>query len=117
MANVDLTVQEITVAGTTPSYTGSLSTSDTYRFSNDGRTFLHVKKSGANNCTVTITTPATVAGQAVADPTVTVVASTGDKMIGPFPSNPYNDSQGIVTVSYSEVTGLTHGAFRVPAVA
>lgn len=112
MANVDVTVQEITRAGLTPAYTGSLSTSDTYLIPNDGKTYIHVKKTGANNCTVTVATQNTVDGLAITDLTVTVVATTGDKKIGPFPRDIYNNADGEIAVTFSEVTGLSFGAFR-----
>ncbi len=112
MADVAVTVQEITRAGLTPVYTGSLSTSDTYLVPNDGETYLHIKKSGASDCTVTVATPNTVDGLAVTDLTVTVVASTGDKKIGPFPRETYNNADGKIAVTFSNITGLTMGAFR-----
>lgn len=114
MAVVELTVQEITRAGIDLTDTGSLSISDSYEFENDGRTFLHVKKSGATDCTVTVATAAEVDGKAVADLTVTVPATTGDKMIGPFPRDVYNDSDGKVSVTFSNITGLTVAAARLP---
>ena len=107
MATVNLAVEQITRAGTDLTDTGSLSTGNTYTFPNDGQTFLHFKKSGAGACTVTIVTPKTIGGMAVADLTVSVPASTGDKMIGPFPPDLFNDSAGLCSFTLSEITGLT----------
>lgn len=107
MATVAKSVEKITRAGIDLADGGSLSTSDTYTFPNDGQTFLHFKKSGAGACVVTIVTPNTSDGLAVADLTVSVPATTGDKMIGPFPRDIYNDSSGLVSFTCSEVTGLT----------
>lgn len=109
MATVALSVEEITRAGKDLTDTGSLSTSDTYTFPNNGRTFLHFKKSGASTCTVTIATPGSVDGLAVADLTVSVPASTGDVMVGPFPREVYNDANGLVSFTLSNITGLTVG--------
>ncbi len=106
--------QEVAIAGTTPAYQGSLSISDTYTFPNDGRTFLHCKKVGAGACVATITTPRTIGGLAVADPTVTIPATTGDKMIGPFNPDNFQASDGLVTVAFSEITGLSVAVVRVP---
>lgn len=114
MADVNLTVQEITRAGIDLADTGSLSTSDTYKVANNGRTFLHFKKSGAGACTVTITTPGTVDGLAVADKTVTVPATTGDVMVGPFPRQHYNDGSGLLSFTVSEITGLTVAVATIP---
>jgi hypothetical protein len=88
---------------------------DTFVFSNDGRTVLHFMKSGAGACTVTISTPGTVDGLAVADRTVTVAATTGDVVIGPFPPDTYN-TPGLSTFAgftVSEVTGLTVAILRL----
>lgn len=115
MANVDIATQTLAGATTTaPSYTGSLSTSNTYFVENDGRVFLHFKKTGAGACTVTMVTPGTVEGVAIADPTFTVPATTGDVMVGPFPRAPYNDGSNKLSFTCSEVTGLSVAAVRVP---
>ncbi len=107
MADVRLTPQTLADTGITPSYTGSLATTNTYKIRNDGRTFVHFKKAGAGDCTVTIQTPKTVNGLAVAEQTVTVAATTGDKMIGPFAPSVYNNKLGDVNITLSEITGLT----------
>jgi hypothetical protein len=113
MADVELTVQDCRATGITPSYTGSLSTENTYQVQNNGHVFLHFKKSGAGAATITITTPKTVGGLAVADQTISVPATTGDKMIGPFPPSIYNDADGILEFTSDEVTGLTVAAVRL----
>lgn len=113
MAVVAHSVEDVVRAGLAATYTGSLSTSDTYTFPNDGKTILHVKKTGAGECTVTIVTQSTVDGQAVADRTVSVPATTGDRFIGPFPREQYNDANGLCTVSFSEITGLSYARLRI----
>lgn len=110
MSNVAVVAQDVVEAGLAPAYTSPNAT-DTYQVPNDGKTILHVKKSGAGACTVTLDTPATFRGQAIANPTVSVPATTGDKMIGPFPVDLYGST---LNVTYSEATGLTHAAIRVP---
>ena len=107
MANVTLTPQQISRTGVDLTDTGSLSTSNNYFFRNTGREFLHFKKTGAGACVVTIVTPKTVAGLAVADPTVSVPATTGDLMVGPFPPDTFNNPSGDVEFTLSEITGLT----------
>ncbi len=107
MSDVRLTPERILPIGLGATYTGSLSTSNTYQVRNTGRTFLHFKKSGAGACVVTIETPVTIGGLAVAEQTVSVAASTGDEFIGPFPTNIYNDGSHDVRVTLSEITGLT----------
>jgi hypothetical protein len=112
MAETRLTPQDLSDQGITPSYTTSLSDSDTYLVNNDGKVFLHFKKTGAGDCDVTIQTPATVHGLAVAERTVTVPATTGDKMIGPFPPSVFNDGQD-VKFTLSEVTDLSVAVIRM----
>lgn len=119
MANVTLTVQEMSRSGITPSYTASgasplLNIADTFKFNNTGKEFLHFKKTGAGDCTVTIQTPGTVDGLAVAERTVTIPATTGDKMIGPFPPGTYNDTSSTFSgFTLSEITGLSVAVVRM----
>jgi hypothetical protein len=109
------TIQEITRAGSglTPSYAAG-SVTETYLIANNGAVLLHVKKDNVNDCVVTVATPNTVEGLAIADYTATVVATTGDKMIGPFPPNIYNNAAGQIAVTFSEDTGLTFAVIRLP---
>jgi hypothetical protein len=80
MARAVLTVQVNAMAGITPSYT-ALNVSDGNSFVWPGKPcWLHVKNS-STIATLTIATPATVGGLAVADLAVTIPATTGDKMI------------------------------------
>ena len=107
MPDVTLAAQKIVRAGLVPTYTTPLLTTNNYKFKNDGKTFLHVKKTGAGACDCTFTTPRTVGSLAIADPVVQVPATTGDKMIGPFEPDLFNDGDGNVTVTFSEITGLS----------
>lgn len=113
MADVRVTPQKLLKGGVTPSYTGSLSTGNTYQVRNSGRTLIHLKKSGAGECIATIATPKTVDGLAVAEQTITVPASTGDKIAGPFSPNLFNNGDGDLEITFSEITGLTIAAFEL----
>jgi hypothetical protein len=114
MADVTLAVEAIVRSGIDPTDTGSLLTANTYQVQNEGRTFLHFKKSGAGACTVTVVTTAVVDGKAVADQTVTVPASTGDVMCGPWPPEIYNvKGDNYLEFTLSEITGLTVAALRL----
>lgn len=109
-----LTVQNlVSGSGITPSTVTPVAATD-YVFANDGKVWLEAIKTGAGACTVTVTTARTVSGQAVGDQTDTVAATTGNRRIGPFEPADYNDSNGDVTVQFSEVTGLTVVALRCP---
>jgi len=99
---------KMTKAGTTIAYTAGVIVGTTdFVMKNDGRTFLHVVKVGANACDVIIKTPAQIGGLDIAEVTVNVVATTGNKMIGPFPPSVFNDGAGDMRFNFSEVTGLT----------
>lgn len=106
MADVTLAIQDVGPTGVTPTRT-AIATGNTYHVRNSGRVALLFEKTGSNNATITITTPVTIGGLAVADPTLTVVATTGDITAAKFPPAIYNDSSGDLTFTTSEGTGLT----------
>src|SRR4051794_40438128 len=114
MSTVVLTPDVVVEGGVAANYTGSLSTGNTYVFRNNGKTVLHFKKSGANPCTVTVNAQATLRGHAVAAATASVPATTGDKFVGPFPHDLYDDINHDVSFTLSEVTGLTVAVLQIP---
>ena len=113
MPEVRITPQPVVEGGLAAVYTGTLLTTNTYRVRNDGKTILHFLKTAAVACTVTIDTPNTVDGHAIAQATVTVAATTGNQFCGPFPKSVYNDSQGDLTFTCSDVDGLTVAALEI----
>jgi hypothetical protein len=113
MTRGTLSVQEIALAGTTPSYSAG-DAANGHQFVNDGQTFLHVKNTGGGACTVTLTTPATIGGVALADPTVSVPMTSGDKMIGPFDPSLFNNAGGLLYVDLSTSSGVTLAAIKLP---
>ncbi len=108
-----LATQSIVRAGLAPAYAAAAGGGDT--LAPGSNVFLHVKNASGGAITVTIVTPRTDAvGNPVADNTVSVPATTGDRMIGPFPAEIYADpTTGLVNVTYSGVTSLTVGAFAL----
>jgi hypothetical protein len=82
----------------------------------DGHTVLRITNADASPITVTLNITATVDGQAVTNPTVTV-AATGDgdgldqQMIGPFDGR-YDQGDGYAWITYSAVTDVTVAAIR-----
>ncbi len=108
MGTTTWTPDRATYAGVTPVRHGTLTAStETYKFRNDGNTRLLCEKTGAGACTMTMVTPATLQGRAVADDTVVIAATTGDVVAGPFAPSVYNDSNGDMSITFSETTGLT----------
>lgn len=113
-AETRLSVQQMVKGGLTATYTNSgLNTTDTYKFRNDGKVFVHFKKTGAGACTVTITTPNTQDGLAISDQTVTVDATTGDEMVGPLAPSLFNDASSDVSFTLSDTVGLSIAVVRL----
>lgn len=113
MADVRIAVEKVLPGGLTATYTGSLSVSDTYMVKNDGKTILHFKKSAAVIANITIETPVTVDGLAVAERAVAIPATTGDKFLGPFPTRVYNDTSGDLRFASDDIDGLTVAVLRI----
>jgi hypothetical protein len=101
-----LSTQQVTRQGLAPAYT-AVAASDT--FTPGPNTFLHVKNVGGSPDTVTLVTPGSVITDVpIGDPTVSVPATTGDRMIGPIPGGIFADpTTGLVTVSHSFTTSVT----------
>lgn len=107
----ELTVQNISITGLEATFASAAGGGDTFK--NDGRTFFEVNNGSGGDITLTFTTPGTVQGVAIADPTVVVTA--GERRhIGPFDPSIFNNSSGLVAVGYSGVTSLTVAAIRLP---
>lgn len=113
MARTDLSVQQMSQSGITPSYTAAIA--DGHMFYNGEATFIHIKNTGTEK-TLTIQTPGSVDGLAIADRTVTIPATTGDKMIGPFRAGVYNQisgaDKGKIYIDYSSETAVTVAILR-----
>jgi len=112
MAESRLSVEDVSLTGLAATY-NEIGGVDTYLVRNDGRIMLHFKHTGAGDETVTIQTPKTVSGLAVADLPVTVPATTGDKMVGPFRPGTFNDSSGDLKFTASAGTDLTCAVVRL----
>jgi hypothetical protein len=96
-------------AGTTPTYTAVAAT-DTINADPAGL-ILHVKNAGGSTDVVTITDPgATPAGSVATNPTMSVPATTGDRMYKL--SSAFQNSSGIITVAHSFTTSVTCAVFR-----
>lgn len=112
MGRTTVTVQDLSRAGVTPTFNAGTAT-DGDAFINDGRTMIYVLNTGAET-TLTIQTPGTVDGLAVAERTVVVAATTGKSAIGPFPTSMYNQTDGKVYLGWSQVSGITFAVLRMP---
>lgn len=109
MARTALTVQSVVRSGLADSL--SAANADGHSIVNEGKkTWLEVLNGGAGSINVTIQTPGTIDGLAVADRVIAVGAG-ARKKIGPFPVAEYNQSDGAVYVDFSDVASVTVGAF------
>lgn len=105
-----LTVQAVSLAGVVPSATAAAALGDT--FVNDGRTFLKVINGAGAPINVTIDSVINC-DQGEDHNVVVAVANGTTRYIGPFPPDRFNNASGAVSVTYSAVTSITVGAFRV----
>jgi hypothetical protein len=108
-----LTVNSVTAAGFVPAYVSAAGGGDTIDGTTAaaGRVFIHVKN-GGSSMTVTIADPGlTPLGNAGSAAAVTVGGS-AEKMIY-IPPAAVNASTGVVNLTYSAVTSVTIGAFRI----
>jgi len=104
------TVLQVAVTGTTPAYV-AVSSSDT--IVPDERTFLIVKNAGGSGDNAVVVVPGTTYGQARADVTVNVPATTGERWIGPLVADLADPSTGLITVTHSFTTSVTCALVRV----
>ena len=110
MPRTSMNYQQIVRTGLEESY-AAVDASNGNQFQNDGHMFLLVKNGAGAPINVTITTPTTVDGNAVAD-LVVAVTNGEQRMIGPFPPNLYN-TDGYVYVDYSSGTTITAAVLRL----
>jgi hypothetical protein len=104
-----LTAQQITTTGLAPVYS-AVAASDTIQAG--AGLFLHVKNAGGSPDTVTLVDAGvTPGGSAATSPTVTVPATTGDRMIA-IPSAFANTGTGLVTVNHSSTASVTAALIR-----
>jgi len=104
------TVLQVAVTGTTPAYV-AVSASDT--IVPDDRTFLIVKNAGGSADNAVVVVPGSIYGQARADVTVNVPATTGERWIGPLVADLADPSTGLITVTHSFTTSVTCALVRV----
>lgn len=96
------TTQAIDTSGTLITYT-AVSAADRYAPNDDG--FLHVKNASGVSVTVTMVTPGTVDGLAIADRTITLAAGV-ERMIA-IPNFLYRSSDGLADVQFSPTASVT----------
>tara|TARA_Y100001973_G_scaffold40959_1_gene61177 strand:- start:2483 stop:2851 length:369 start_codon:yes stop_codon:yes gene_type:complete len=110
----ELTIQQITEAGGTVTYSAASSGGDTA--DNGGGTFLHIKNGGSEEAvTVTITAQTTTVDSSIygdltkANASIAVAAG-AEAFIGPFKQSAFNNANGEIAISYSQVVSVTIAA-------
>jgi hypothetical protein len=101
------TVEKMTRGGLTPTW-NTCTAQD--KFVNDGSTYIHIRNTGPQSI---LTIPAVkLCSQGEAhNISVTVVATTGESIVGPFPQGSYNDATGYVQVFNSAPAATLKMAF------
>jgi hypothetical protein len=101
-----------TGSGVTPTYNVTDVGGD--KFSPGPRVFVHAKNTNAAVRIVTFATAGKLAEFDVADMTATIPATTGDKILGPFPADIFAGTDGLVAMTYDAVTDLTIAVLQLP---
>jgi hypothetical protein len=111
MPQTALTVQEIPHGGAAESFVAAAAAGTGNKFPCDGKTWLHVKGTGTQKI-LTIQTPGTVDGLAVAERTITIPATTGDILVPPLPPSQYAQADNMLYIDLDLATAITYCAFR-----
>ena len=106
-----LTVAAVTRAGVDVAGVAADAAGD--EWANDGKQFVEVNNGSAGSINVTLNIRATVDGAAAVNPVVAIAAG-ARKIIGPFPTGVYNDSNGRAKISYSAVATITTKVLNCP---
>lgn len=108
----DIAVLQVTTSGLRVDNALVAAASGGDTFSNDGRVMLFVRNGGGSAITVTVDAVASVQGEPVSDRAVSIPAGQ-DFLLGPFPTQVFNNDQGKVSVAYSSVTSVTVRPIRL----
>ena len=114
MPRTALTVTDFTRAGVAePSEQNGDFTNGNYIASNDGRIGLIVRNANAGTQSITVLTPGTVDGLAIADLTISIPAG-ATRYIGPFGTGTFNQTDGSIYIDVSVATDLKFRPIRIP---
>ncbi len=108
-----LTVQNLNHTGLSPSFVAVAAGGD--QFANDGRIYIYVKNTNGATRDVTIDSGVNCNQGFDHNIVVTVPATTGEKLIGPFPMSRFNDATAMVQITYEADAGVTIAAIRLVA--
>lgn len=108
-----LTTQKASTVGVAVTYTAAAGSQN---FFNTGKEMVHIKNASGGTLTVTFTAAGTdnFGIVATAHNLVVTIADAGDKLIGPFRTDQFNDSNSHVAVGWSTTTSVTVAVIRLP---
>ena len=109
-----ITKQVVVLAGIVPSWEACASGGD--EFLNSGRCYISIKNAhAADPRTVTIDSQVVCSQGSDHDAVVVVTAANDEKLIGPFPTDRFNDGDGKVQITYSDsAADMSIAVFEVP---
>jgi hypothetical protein len=110
MPRTALTVREVVLAGVTMGEV-SVDAANGMSFSNIGNETIFYMRTAGTVITVTFRVPAKVKGLTITD-VVVVMGATASLLIGPFPSEIFNQVDGTVYVDFSVATNGTCSAIH-----
>ena len=116
----DLPIQEVVEAGAAPTFTAVAAGGDAV-LNLEGNIILYFKNTDVGARTVTVTAQdisEKVPGfgdMTKGDAILTVPATTGEIVAGPYPRRAFNDALGKFQLTYDAATGLTVAVLKVPA--
>lgn len=106
-----LTAQTVLTSGLQPTYVGASAGGDTFANS-DERNYLHIKNASASAVNVTINS-ITPCNHGFDHDIVVSIPAGGERMIGTFAVNRFNNDQGVVSITYSAVASVTVAVIRI----
>ena len=111
------TVESSDEDGLAATYNSAASGGD--QFANDGRIVLHIKNTNASARTVTVTAQNTsipkrgFGNLTKSNAAVSVPGTTGERFLGPFPMDAFNDASGNCQITYTAETGVTVAVIKI----
>jgi len=117
-----LATTDITLAGVAPTLASAAAGGDDFFNGDDQRTYFMITNGGGAAITVTFDAVPTAVnvpgfGSVAVSDTAVSIANGATRVIGPFPPQRFNNASGRVAVTYSGVTTVTVGVFRLPVIA
>ena len=112
-----LVPEDSSESGLTPTFNTVAAGGD--QFANNGNIVLYIKNTNAAARTVTVAAQSTSYTKAgfgsltKSNAAVVVPATTGERVLGPFPIDAFNNASGNCQITYSAETGVTVAIIRL----